>query len=285
MSFNSTLAIESEFGRQHIVDVLLEERAVNLRNHPMVWKVVKKYAKLLLGYKRAVQMADAIKPMSGRDVFDYMSATLQLKINVRGLENVPKTGGIILTPNHPAGIADGIAVFDALKSVRDDMIFFANRDCIRASKGLADCVIPVEWREEHRSRSRSRETSEALIRAFRDQRLVVIFPSGRLARPTPLGLKERPWLPTAVSLAQKYSTPIVPMFIKGHNTFLYYMMWYINNEIKDMMLFRELLNKQGQKYQFILGEPLLPEGDVREETDKLREFVVTQLRKGISRPQ
>ena len=285
MSFNSTLAIQSEFGRQHIVDLLLEERAVNLRSHPMIWKVVERCAKLLLGYNRAVQMSDAIKPMSGRDVFDYLSETLQLEIDVEGLEHIPKTGCAILTPNHPAGIADGIAVFDAIKSVRDDMIFFANRDCIRVSKGLADCVIPVEWREKHRSRSRTRETSQALVRAFRDQRLVVIFPSGRLARPTPIGLKERPWLPTAVSLAQKYGAPIIPMFIKGHNTFFFYLMWYINNEIKDMMLYRELLNKKGQGYRLTLGESHFPEGDVREETEKLREFVVTILRKGITRSQ
>ena len=218
--------------------------------------------------------------MSGKEVIDYVSNLLKLRISTRGTEYIPRTGRALVTPNHPAGIADGVAVYDALKQIREDICFVANRDAIRASAGLADLLIPVEWRVTERDTRKTRETVRAINQAFKDDRLVVIFPSGRLAEPTIRGLKERPWQTTAINFARKNDAPVVPMHIKGRNTLLYYSTWYINDELKDMTLFRELLNKQGQPYTLTIGKPFYPEGDIVEVTEKLKQFVLTQLSRG-----
>lgn len=265
---------------QHIIDVLIEERAINLMKHPTAWKLLRALGDGILGYERAVQMADSIAPLRGREVFDFMSDLLQLKLKLSGIENVPKSGCALITPNHPAGIADGIAVYDAIKDIRQDVIFLANRDAIRVSPGLADIIVPVEWRDEFRTARRNRETIHALVQSIKSERLIVIFPSGRLARPTMKGLKERPWQITALNFAQKYDIPVVPMNIKGHNTLFYYLAWFVNTELKDMTLFRELLNKTGQKYRLTIGEAFQSEGDIQTETEALRDFVLNDLSKG-----
>ena len=262
---------------RHIVDILIEERAVNLMKRPMTWRLIRTFLYGLLHYEKAIEMANDIAPLSGRGVFDYLSDRLQLNIDISGLEHVPKTGKAIVTPNHPAGIADGIAVYDALKDLRDDIIFLANRDAIRAAPALSEIVVPVEWRDEFRTPKRNRETVQALIQAIRDERLLVIFPSGRLARPTIRGLQERPWQITALNIAKKYDVPVIPMNIQGHNSLFYYSTWFINTELKDMTLFRELLNKQGQQYQLTLGEAIRIDGDVQAETEKLRDYVLSEL--------
>ena len=268
---------------QHIIDVLIEERAINLMKHPTTWKLLRALGDGILGYERAVQMADSIAPLRGREVFDFMSDLLQLKLELTGIENVPKSGCALITPNHPAGIADGIAVYDAIKEIRQDVIFLANRDAIRVSPGLADIIVPVEWREEFRTARRNRETIHALVQSIKSERLIVIFPSGRLARPTLKGLKERPWQITALNLAQKYDIPVIPMNIKGHNTLFYYLAWFINTELKDITLFRELLNKTGQKYRLTIGEAFRSEGDIQKDTEELRDFVLNDLSKGTTK--
>ncbi len=268
---------------QHIIDVLIEERAINLMKHPTTWKLLRALGDGILGYERAVQMADSIAPLRGREVFDFMSDLLQLKLDLTGIENVPKSGCALITPNHPAGIADGIAVYDAIKEIRQDVIFLANRDAIRVSPGLADIIVPVEWRDEFRTARRNRETIHALVQSIKSERLIVIFPSGRLARPTLKGLKERPWQITALNLAQKYAIPVVPMNIKGHNTLFYYLAWFINTELKDITLFRELLNKTGQKYRLTIGEAFHSEGDIQTDTEELRDFVLNDLSKGTTK--
>ena len=271
---------ESTSSDQHIIDVLIEERALRMREHPLLWKCVRRMCDGVLGYEKAVDMADDIAPLNGVQVFDYFSDLLKLDLQVDGLHNIPSSGAVMVTPNHPAGIADGVAVYDAIKQVRDDICFVANRDALRVAPAMEDTILPVEWRESERTIQKQRQTVRAILKALRDDRAVVLFPSGRLAQPTIKGLKERPWQATALSFAQKCETPVVPMHIKGHNTAFYYAVWYINSELKDMTLFRELLNKTGQSYRLTIGNPFEVEGDVQECTRQLREYVLKDLKVG-----
>lgn len=270
---------------EHIVDVLIDERAEHLRRHRFLWPVLKSVCKGVLGYNRALEMVDATQGMSGLEIMDYMSNLLHLEVSVSGVDHIPATGPALVTPNHPAGIADGIAVYDAFKHIRDDMCFVANRDAIRASSGLADIIIPVEWRVQERNAQKTRETVRAINQAFKEDRLVVIFPSGRLAEPTLRGLKERPWQTTALSFARRNEVPVIPMHIKGENTAFYYVTWYINAELKDMTLFREIVKKEGRPYRITVGEPfrLAQKVDIGEMTERVRQFVLTDLKTGQTR--
>ncbi|MCY3859692.1 MAG: 1-acyl-sn-glycerol-3-phosphate acyltransferase [Gammaproteobacteria bacterium] len=270
---------------QHIVDVLIDERAEHLRKYRYLWPILKSLCKGVLGYNRALEMVDATQGMSGLEIMDYMSNLLHLEVSVSGEEHIPANGPALVTPNHPAGIADGIAVFDAFKHIRDDICFVANRDAIRANAGLADIIIPVEWRVQERNAQKTRETVRAINQAFKEDRLVVIFPSGRLAEPTIRGLKERPWQTTALSFARRNEVPVIPMHIKGENTVFYYVTWYINTELKDMTLFREIVKKEGRPYRITVGEPfhLAQKIDINEMTERVREFVLTDLKTGQTR--
>lgn len=267
----------------HIVDVLIEERASKLMRRPALWRLVKTFLYPLLDYEQTIHTIDSVQGMGGLEILRYLSDTLAMKLECQGLQHLPRSGCAVITANHPAGIADGVAVYDALRHIREDITFFANRDAIRAAPGLSELVIPVEWVDEKRSRERNRETVKHLIGAFRDQRLIVIFPSGRLARPTVRGLIERSWTPTAVNLAQKYDCPIVPMHIRASNSWLYYFLYFVNTELKDMTLFRELLNKKGQRYRIKLAAPFRPEGDSRALTLALKEFVTDEMPRGVDR--
>ena len=269
----------------HIVDVLIQERAEKLRQRPLVWRLVRTFLYPLIAYPRAVKLIDRVQPMSGQQIFDHLSEMLGLRVEMHGLECLPATGRALVTPNHPAGIADGIALYDAIKQVRRDVVFFANRDAVRAAPNLADLVIPVEWVEERRDHARNKETVRHLVRAFREDRLVVIFPSGRLARPTLKGLVEREWTATAVSLARKYACPMVPAHIKARNSWLYYLLYAINTELKDMTLFRELINKAGWKYRirFAPGIDAGGSSDAAQLAAEMRSFVTGPLARGPAR--
>lgn len=264
----------------HIIDTLIEERATGLMRYPALWATLKRALYPLLLYDTAKSMADTIAPLSAPAAFDYLLRTLGMEVAVTGLGYVPAEGPAVVTPNHPAGIADGIAVFDALRRVRDDITFFANRDAVRVCPGLGEVIVPVEWRAEARTRAKTRETLRQARRAFDAGRLVVVFPSGRLARPTPFGLWERPWQATAFALARKHRAPILPMRIRGHNSVLYYLLWFCNREIKDMTLFREVINKTGGSYRIDVAQMFEPTADPTALAPALRRFVVRDMARG-----
>ncbi|MGH1480101.1 MAG: hypothetical protein ACRBM6_15505 [Geminicoccales bacterium] len=179
-------------------------------------------------------------------------------------------------------IADGIAVYDALSPVRPDLCFMANRDAIRAADGLVDIIIPVDWRKEYRTKAKTRETVQCLTRAVKEERAIIVFPSGRLAYMTWDGLRKHPWLSTAVSLAWRYGAPILPLQTDSRNSWLYCALAQISNELRDITVFNELLNKRGAKIGMTFGPPIDPDTLAQDPdlaTEQLQAMVENRLLK------
>ena len=267
--------------RSHIVDVLIAERAPVLAGSP-IWPVLRPLLYLLLGYAKARRLADTIAPMSGRLALEHASTLLALKVAATGLEHVPRTGRVVMVCNHPTGIADGIAAYDALKAIRPDVCFFANADAFRVCPGFGDVLIPVEWVVEKRTRERARFTLERAREAFEAERCVVIFPSGRLARRHRPGsaLTEEPWATSALSMARKYAAPVVPLHLDGPNSTLFHLFNRFSGELRDITLFHELLNKRGGRFHLVVGPPIPPgalEADAAKATERVKTYVIDRL--------
>lgn len=242
----------------HIVDELIYERAPRLVKSP-VWWLAKPVLYAILGYGKAVRMADAVRSLSGPEALDYISKLLSLKVDVTGIDRLPQTGRCVVVCNHPTGIADGLAVYDAILKRRSDAIFFANADALRVNPRFAESLIPVEWVEAKRTREKARVTLSSAKVAFEAERCVVIFPAGRLARRNAEGqLVDLPWAATAVSLAQKNDAPIVPMHLEGPNSFWFHTFHRFSQELRDITLFHEFLNKQGKRFRLTVGETIDP---------------------------
>ncbi|MEZ5897322.1 MAG: 1-acyl-sn-glycerol-3-phosphate acyltransferase [Parvularculaceae bacterium] len=238
---------------KHIVEILIEERAERLVSSSF-WPFYRSVLYPLLKEPQAVRMADAIAEMSGAQAMAFVSEILTLDVAVAGLEHIREKGRILIASTHPTGIADGVAMYDALKARRPDMAFFANRDALRVTPRFSDVIIPVEWVEAKRTRGKSRETLMMAKGAFEDERCVVLFPSGRLAR---MGddkrLIEREWLTSVAIFARKYDCAVVPANITARNSWLYYWFWKLSAELRDITLFNELLNKKGKPYAIQFG--------------------------------
>jgi putative hemolysin len=266
--------------RDHIIDVLIEERAPKLAATP-IWPLLRPALYAMLDYEKAVRMTDAIASLPGGPAMDYVSDQLQLKVSTQGLEHVPVSGRIIVICNHPTGIADGIAVYDALKARRPDLCFYANSDAHRVSPRFTDVLIPVEWVEAKRTREKTRETLILTREAMEAERCLVIFPAGRIARVQPDGeLCDPVWQPSAVSLARKYETPVIPIHVSGPWSGLFHFFNRFSTELRDMTLFHEFLNKQGREFRLTVGRPIAWqafEGEPADATLKLKRYIERDL--------
>lgn len=289
MDFYSALTtVSGVFSRQapgsdaadlHIIDQLILERAETLSRSPF-WPVMRPVLLKVFNYRKAVQLADKVANMGAHDMFAHICDVLQIEIDVEGFHNIPATGCFILALNHPTGLADGIAAFKLLEEFRPDMAIFGNRDALRVNANLADLIIPVEWRDSEKSFSRSRDTLAMTAEAFRDEKVIVLFPSGRLAHWKDGKLTERPWRNSVVALARRYEVPIIPAGITSRNSGLFYFLSKYSTELRDIMLFHELLNKKGKTVKITIGEPILPKdlpGDIDDATCWLREFTIAGL--------
>jgi len=263
----------------HIVDVLIEERCPKLRASA-AWPVARPLLYSVLGYGKARAMADELAQLTGRESFDRLSRQLAFDMTVSGLDRLPETGRCIVAANHPTGLADGVAVWDLLKKKRDDIVFFANADAIRVNPRFEDVMIPVEWVVAKRSPAKARETLRRAAEAFAQEKCVVIFPSGRLAAKVGGQMQEKDWFPTVVGLARKQTAPVVPLNLDARNSALYYLFCDLSNELRDITLFHELLNKRGSKIRMTFGNVIHPDllqGDPAGVTEMLKRHVAYAL--------
>jgi len=163
-----------------------------------------------------------------------------------------QTGGCIIIANHPTGLADGLAVFEAIRERRPDHLFLANADALRVIPKCEDIIIPVEWVKSKRTHSKARNTLLAVKLALQDERCVVIFPSGALATLGWRGLKD------------------------ARNSGLYYLFEKLNAELRDITLFHELLNKKEKVFRMTFGNVIPPDKvskNAEEATAEIRKII------------
>ena len=279
--------LTSERSDAHIVDILIEERCPSFVSH-WSWPVVRPVIRQLLGYAKAVRWADEIRQLqSGDACFAWLHRALALDARVTGGANVPPTGRCVLISNHPTGLADGSIALAGVMPIRRDVEIFANADACRVNPRFADVIIPVEWVADKRTPAKTRETLRRASAAFAAERMLMIFPSGRLAHWVDGRLVDKDWYPTAVTLARKNKAPVIPLHIRAQNSWLYYRLCDLNPELRDITLFHELLNKQGDRFQLTFG-PQIPwehlAGDPQAVTDHLRRYVEDILPVDPERP-
>lgn len=283
----SAFAIAERKTDQHIIDELIEERCPSFVSH-WTWPVVRPLLLSALGYRTAVRWADHMQDLGGAEAFDYLVDELSLKLEIEHLDRIPATGRAVVIANHPTGLADGAAMWDLMMRVRRDVVFFANADAVRIVRGFSDTIIPVEWVVDKRSPAKTRETLRLAGEAFAEEKCIIIFPSGKLAKMVDGELTEQEWFSTAVALARKKKAPIIPLNISARNSSLYYRLSKLNGELRDITLFKELVNKKDGRFKMTVGPSIQPESlageDIAALTVKLREYVSSELNKKPNMP-
>ena len=238
------------------LDPLIAERAPWLFDNSSTARIARAALMKMLGYDRCVELGALYQNWDPEHIMAHVAGLLARDVKVSGLDNLPRHGPALIVANHPTGLADGVMLYHAIASIRPDLFIYATADILRVLPQFLSMIAPVEWREDKRSRAKTRETMEYTKEAIEAGRLGVIFPSGRLAKRQGLDLHERPWMPSAAMIARKYDLPVIPLHISARNSSLFYLFDLLHPTLRDITLFHELLNKDRQPYRLTFGEPI-----------------------------
>ncbi|APX13762.1 lysophospholipid acyltransferase family protein [Tateyamaria omphalii] len=238
------------------LDPLVAERAPWLFRPGTVSRFARRTFMSLLSYDQTIDLATVLKDQTAGSLMHHVGALLAQDVCVSGLHHVPRKGPAIVVANHPTGIADGIMLHHMLAPIRPDLFFYANADILRVLPQMSDMIAPVEWRHDKRCHGKTRETMAYTRAAVEQDRLGVIFPSGRLAKRRGLRLYERPWMASAAMIARKFDLPVIPIHIEARNSALFYVLDLIHPTLRDITLFHETLNKNTQPFRIRVGQAL-----------------------------
>lgn len=183
----------------------------------------------------------------------YMGA----KVEIEGIENIPKEGGYIFAGNHPLGGLDGLALICSIGKVRTDIKFFVN-ELLLAIHNLDNILVPVNI-----NGNSTRPMLETVDTIYSSAYAIPIFPAGLVSRRQPdKTIKDLRWKKSFITKAKHYKKDIIPVWIEGKNSNFFYnfAMWRKKLGIKpniEMFFLPDEMFAQKNKHIIVhFGKPV-----------------------------
>ncbi|WP_290699815.1 lysophospholipid acyltransferase family protein [Amphritea sp.] len=182
-------------------------------------------------------------------VLDYFNFTYSL--TNKDLMNVPSSGRVLIIANHPLGALDGLALLKMIGEIRKDVRIVAN-DMLASFSQLSPLLLPVD----NLNRSTRKHDIANINNALHNEEAVIVFPAGEVSRAGAIGIKDSNWNQGFLHFAKKTNSPILPIYIGGKNSSLFYTISSINKTLAALLLPHEMFNKHSMNLTFKVGESI-----------------------------
>lgn len=246
-----------------VLQLMVEEKFIDIKHliaskNPRLAKwlpgFVIRYLKRILHEDEINEFLSKNKEVKNIDFCDAAVKFLEMKIEIIGIENIPKEGQIIITMNHPFGGMDALALVSALRGHREDLKFIVN-DLLLSLTNLTDLFVGVN---KHGKNEQS--TRQQIEELFASDEAVCIFPAGLVSRKTKGVVRDLDWKKTFITYSKKFDQPIVPIYIDGKlSNFFYRLSNFrkflgIKVNIEMLYLADELFRQRGKTVTLTVGE-------------------------------
>lgn len=230
--------------------------------------------------------------LDGRTGNDLIDALLAMnggtRITAHGLENVPKTGPVVIGSTHPIGTFDFIAHAAALKERRPDLKVVAGRESERFLG--RDLIIAVDLDARDKVLT-PRDTLAGMTDHVRAGGAMLIFGSGRVPLMKDGLLVERRWRMGVSRVSESCGAPIVPASTDMRNSRHYYRTRRLaallsggnddfGRKVASLRYVSELIAKLGGSYDVHYG-PVQPSGTTPEALQEIAETLVPGLYRAL----
>lgn len=231
--------------------------------NPRVYRFLPKF--ILNWVKRTIHQNEINEVLAGSttikdvDFANYSLDSLKVTRSSTGLENIPKTGGVIVAANHPLGGLDGMALIAECAKIRPDVRFIVN-DILLKLPNFETVFVGV-----NKVGNKQREQLQKIEELYAKGYCVLIFPAGLCSRKIKGTITDLIWQKSFIVRAKKYHLPIVPCFIEGQNSNRFYRLanWRkklgIKANLEMFFLPDEMFKQKGKQIKMHFAKPVAPE--------------------------
>ncbi|MBU3699394.1 MAG: lysophospholipid acyltransferase family protein [Candidatus Kapabacteria bacterium] len=173
------------------------------------------------------------------------------------LEHIPLHGPVVIVANHPFGAVDGMAMLASVRKRRPDACVMAN-DLLRIVRPLEDVIIPVDPIGFETSAKVNTGGIRRCLQHLAENKALIVFPAGEVSSPQHMSDEpiDKQWNSTIAKLITRTDATVVPAFIAGRNSDLFYTLGRIHPRLRTAWLPRELLAKRGSSLKLHFGRPI-----------------------------
>jgi putative hemolysin len=190
---------------------------------------------------------------------DYSLKYLNIKLEVKGVENIPDRGPAILVSNHPWGGLEGLALLGSIgKSLnkKGKNLKILGTYHTRAIPKIEEVMFFVDRSEEKRNLFCNMSQMEMMLSHLKNQGFLSFFPASHTSHRYNGKVQDPPWRPFLGKISN-YAETIVPMWFSGpENGILYSCTGFINPNLRHLFYIRETLNKRGKIITLNIGETI-----------------------------
>jgi len=188
--------------------------------------------------------------LKGLDMIEQVLEHLDVRceLSERDLEQIPSRGPVVIVANHPLGALDGLALLSVVAQVRRDVKIVANR-MLMMLEPLNTLMLPVD----NMGNRTSRDQLQRMQQHLSDDGVLIIFPAGEVSRLGSRGVRDGRWHHAFLRLAARARAPLVPVFVDGRNSALFYAAAKIAQPLALLMLVREMFRQRGTRIKLRIG--------------------------------
>lgn len=224
-------------------------------------KIQHTWVEKLLGFLLArlikqKELNEIIADYSHKKGFDFVDSILDefkftYQVSAKDKEAIPVDGRCIIVANHPLGALDGIAILHLILTVRPDVKIVANH-LLENLGSLDEYLLPIN----NLSGETSPKKMVAISKALKNQEAVIIFPAGEVSRTKWFKIRDKSWGRGFYLFAKRTNSKIVPLFVRGKNSLLFYLTAKFSSFLSMLLLPRQIWRQKNKIITLKVGNPI-----------------------------
>lgn len=237
------------------VEHLVIEHFPKLSRKPLLSGPISRLLGFILRERDFVDFAEHYPHLRGMDFIEQVLSHFNFGYSVRmnEREHIPVNGPVVLVANHPIGSLDGLALLQMVHEIRPDVKIIAN-NLLQKIEPLSSMLLPVNNMKGNTSLTHIRAIHHFLQN---NGGALIVFPAGEVSRLSPQGIKDGKWSDGFLRIAKASRARIVPIFIDGKNSPLFYGMSILYRPLSMLWLVREMFKQRHHAINMRIGEPII----------------------------
>jgi putative hemolysin len=243
--------------RRHIVRDITYAHSASTRGGQAMIRLLENST----GRRRLIKRAQGYETdlAQGLDFWSVMIKRYGLSLDIfsGALDNIPETGPLILTANHPYGILDGLVMGHILSRTRGDFRILANSVFSRSGE-ISRILLPISFDTTRAAMLQNMATRREALKYLRAGGAIGVFPGGTVS--TGARMFSRPmdpgWRKFTARMAAKSGATVVPLYFDGHNSRLFQIASHLHVTLRLGLLIREFHDRLDAPVQIAIGQPI-----------------------------
>ena len=214
-------------------------------------KILAKIVSKLIYLSRIERFIKNYSHLDGKQFINQLFDELNFSylISSRDHYKIPSHGRVICVANHPIGSLDALSLLKAVLEVRRDVKIVAN-EVLYSIEPMRNLLIPIKLD----SKSAQKNSINEIRQALQNEYAVILFPAAEVSRLKGLTIVDSKWNRGAVSFANKFNSPVLPVYIEARNSFLFYFISLLSKKVSMLLLSHELFNKTNHIIKLKIGD-------------------------------